>query len=474
MTPSTRVSARQFAALLGDWRRHGNRQAAADLAAVIRLQVLDGRLPVGSRLPAERELAQALGVSRTLIRAVLERLRDDHILSSRQGAGWWISVPGHGRPSERPSSDDLVDLALASPEAIPGLVSALDAARLQLPAVIDGAGYLERGWPELRMVLAERYSARGLPTDPDQILVSAGAQAAFVWLLRTFVSPGARVLVEQPTYPNAVDAIRAMHAVAVPVAVHDDWWHRGVSAALRDSAPALAYLIPEFQNPTGLRMSARAREMIGQAVTATGSIVVADETVVELDYGQPAEAPPPLAAYAPDNVITIGSASKSHWGGLRLGWLRTSKQIIERLLVTRPAVDLGSPVLDQLVLTELLKTDEQAMRDRRKEFAGRRDTLVEALRQHCPQWTFEVPAGGLSLWCQLDEPISTRLAVAAENHGLRLAPGARFSVQGGLERAIRVPFALPSEVLRQAVPRLAMAAASASRLDSSTGRFPVV
>jgi DNA-binding transcriptional MocR family regulator len=470
----TRVSARQVAVLLGNWRRHGNRRAAADLAAAIRLQVLDGRLPMGARLPAERELTQALQVSRTLIRAVLQRLSEEGIVASRQGAGWWITVPSTGRPHEQPPTDGLIDLARAAPEAIPGLMSAIDAARLRMPALFQGTGYFERGLDELREILAHRYTARGLPTSPDQILISSGAHAAFVWILRTFVSPGERVLVEQPTYPNALDAIRAVHAVAVPVAMtDDDWWHKGVTAALHRSALALSYLIPEFQNPTGLRMSVRARERIGQVLADTGSMAVADETVVELDFGEPGEAPPPLAAYAPDHVVTIGSASKSHWGGLRLGWLRAPKQVIERLVATRAAMDLGSPVLDQLVLAELLAGDEQAMNERRGEFAARRDTLVRALREHCPQWTFRVPAGGLSLWCQLEEPVSTRLAVAAENHGLRLVPGARFGVHGGLERAIRVPFSLPPDVLREAVPRLAFAAASVNRPGYSGSTVPV-
>ncbi|MHA6805033.1 MocR-like transcription factor YczR [Salinifilum ghardaiensis] len=461
-TRGVQISGRRIAALLGEWRNSGNRRAVDDLSAAIRLQVLDGKLPVGTQLPAERELAEALGASRTLISRTLDALREEGLVTSRRGAGSWVSPPAPGRPREAAAAEELIDFARAAPEAVPGFVPAVDAARARLPELLGGTGYFERGVGELREQLAQRYTARGLPTKPAEILVSSGGHAGFVWILHTLVHPGERVLTEQPTYPNALDAVRARNAIAVPAPVHgEDGWIDAITAGLRQTRPSLAYLIPDFQNPTGMRMGAEGRQQVGEALAATGTVAVADETMVEFDFsGAPGEAPLPLAAYAPGNVIAIGSASKSHWGGLRLGWLRAPENLVERLLATRATVDLGSPALEQLVLAELLAHDGNAMRDRRTEFARRRDILVAELHQHCPQWTITAPPGGLSLSCELDEPVSTRLAVAAENHGLRLVPGSRFGVHGGLERALRLPFSLPPDTLRQAVPRLALAAAS--------------
>ncbi|MBB4686665.1 MocR-like transcription factor YczR [Amycolatopsis jiangsuensis] len=458
-----RISGARLATLLGEWRRRGSRHGAADLAAAVELHVLDGQLPIGTRLPAERELGDALGVSRTLIGAALDRLRDSGLVASRRGAGSWVAGAGH-REAEPPARTDLLDLARAAPPALPELMAAVDAARRALVEYAGGNGYFTGGLPRLRERIAERYAARGLPTTPDQIMVTSGAYSAFVLCLRMLTGPGDRVLLEQPTYPNAIDAVRASHALPVPVALDPlrGWDPAGIEAALRQAAPRFGYLVVDFQNPTGLRLDAAGRERLGGLLARSRTPVVVDESLVELDYeGDPVEGPPPLAAFGGDTVLSVGSAAKSQWGGLRLGWIRASSDLLDRLLSPRFAVDLGAPVFDQLVLAELLEPDGYAALARRRvQLREQRDTLMTALRTHCPEWTFEVPAGGLSLWCRLPEPMSTRLAVSAANHGVQLAPGSRFGVHGGLERWLRLPFGLPREQLPEAVRRVAAAAAS--------------
>ncbi|MFL6115911.1 MAG: PLP-dependent aminotransferase family protein [Catenulispora sp.] len=456
----SRIPLERLTELLAGWSAGGDRRTSAGLAAAIRAQVLDGRLPMGTRLPAERELALALGVSRTLIGAALRRMRDDGMLASRRGSGSWIAVAGSGSPRRWAEEPGPIDLAVASPEAITGFAAAVDAARLRLPSVLGSPGYLGHGLAELRGLVADRYTARGLPTAPEQIVITAGADAALAWLIRTFVAAGDRVVVEHPTYPNALDAIRLAKAVAVPVPLTASGWSaEELAAAIRRAGPALVHLVPEHHNPTGMLMSAAQREQIGRALAAGGALAVCDETLVELHYsGRSLGESVPLAAFAPDRVVAIGSAAKAYWGGLRLGWLRAPGPLADRLAATRTAGDLGAPVLDQLVLAELLTGGDRALARRRVEFAARRDVLVGLLRDHCPQWSFTVPDGGLSLWCRLDGPVSTRLAAVAENHGLRLVPGARFSAYGGLESALRIPFSLPADVLGRAVPRLAAAA----------------
>jgi DNA-binding transcriptional MocR family regulator len=117
-------------------------------------------------------------------------------------------------------------------------------------------------------------------------------------------------------------------------------------------------------------------------------------------------------------------------------------------------VDLGTPVFEQLVLAELLTDPEPVLRQRRRELARRRDVLLTELAEHCPLGRIRPPRGGQGLWCELDEPISTRLAVAAQAHGLLLVPGSRFGVDGGWERWLRVPFTLPPDQLTEAAARL--------------------
>ncbi len=458
-----RISGRRLAILLGEWRQRGSRQGATDLAAAVELHVLDGQLPIGTRLPAERELADALGVSRTLIGAALDRLRADGLVASRRGAGSWVAGVGN-RDEAEAVRDDLLDLARAAPPAVPGLMAAFDTARRDLVEYVSGNGYLTGGLPRLRERIAERYTARGLPTSSDQVLVTSGAYSAFVLCLRMLSGPGDRVLLEQPTYPNAIDAVRATHALPVPVALDPvrGWDLPGIEAALRQAAPRFGYLVVDFQNPTGLRLDAAGRERLGGLLARSRTPVVVDESLVELDYeGDPVDGPPPLAAFGGDLVLSVGSAAKSQWGGLRLGWIRASTDLLDRLQSSRFAVDLGAPVFDQLVLAALLEPEGyDVLARRRAEFREQRDITVAALRKYCPEWTFQVPSGGLSLWCRLPEPMSTRLAVSAANHGVQIAPGSRFGVHGGLERWLRLPFGLPREQLPEAVRRVSAAAAS--------------
>lgn len=457
------MNARRLAQLLGNWRRHGSRQGAVDLAAGIRLLVLDGRLPAGTALPPERELAIALDVSRTMIAGAWERLKADGLVVSRRGAGSWTAVPRAGDLTPLPEDPATIDLTCAAPPAIAGVTAAAEAAMTRLGAELCGHGYYPDGLPELRERLAHRYTERGLPTTPDQVIVTNGAQSALVMALHLFVGPGDRVLIEQPTYTNAIEAIRAAHAVPVPVAMADGtggigWDLDGIEATLRQTAPRLAYLVLDFQNPTGHRMDAADRQRLAAVLRRARTPVVIDETQVELDFTGAPE--PPFATFGGDVVLATGSAGKSHWGGLRLGWVRAPADVVNRLAAVRRGVDLGSPVFEQLVLTELLDGPAEPMAERRALLAGRRDALARLLREHCPDWSFRVPDGGLSLWCHLPAPVSTRIAAVAQNFGVRVAPGSFFTPHGGLERHLRVPYTQPVDVLGEAARRLAAAAAS--------------
>lgn len=462
--PSGRVNARRLAQLLGSWRRGGSRHGAADLAAGIRLLVLDGRLPAGTGLPPERELAAALDVSRTMVGSAWERLRAGGLVVSRRGAGSWTAVPpgatagGVLDDSEPPPR--VIDLARAAPPAIAGVAAAAEAVLPRFGAELGGHGYHELGVPSLRARIAERYTERGLPTSPDEIVVTNGAHHGFALALRLLTGPGDRVLIEQPTYPNAIEAVRAAHALPVPVAMTEDGWDLdGLEATLRQAAPRLAYLITDFQNPTGFRLDEAGRARLGAALRRARTPVVIDETQVELDYSD-GPAPPPLGAFAGDLVLATGSAAKSHWGGLRVGWIRASADVVSRLLAARRGLDLGSPVLEQLVVAELLAAPPAALAERRRELAARRDVLADAVRTACPDWAFRLPPGGLSLWCRLPAPVSTRIAAVAQNFGVRVVPGSFFAPHGGLERWLRLPFGESPETLREAVRRLALAAVS--------------
>lgn len=464
------VGSAQLARTLGDWQPRGDatgsspRGAAgyARLAAALRLLILDGRLPLDVRLPSERDLAAALGVSRTTVTHAYDALRAAGHALSRRGSGTFTAVPAPratGAPTTPwgPLDDDGIDLAHASPEAPGELRDALDAALDQLPRHLPTPGYAPLGLPELRAAVAQRFTGRGLPTTPDQILVTAGAQHAFSLVTAAMVTPGDRILIEHPTYPNAVDTARGAGARLVPVALEEAGWDtEAVRLAVRQAAPRLAYLVPDFHNPTGLLATSAEREELAAALRGGRTITVVDETLVELALD--GNAGPPLASFLPDDLaITVGSLSKAVWGGLRIGWLRADAGVVRRLAVARATHDIASAVVEQLAATDLLGRLDAVLSGRRAILRERRAVLTAALATELPEWRFRLPSGGLVLWCDLGVDASSRLAVAAEQHGLRVAAGPRFGVDGAFERRLRVPYTLPVDELRVAVRQLAQA-----------------
>ncbi|MBT2211764.1 PLP-dependent aminotransferase family protein [Actinomadura sp. NEAU-AAG7] len=472
---STRyVSGPHLARLLGDVPRE--RPVYAALAGAVRGLIQDGRLAPRTRLPAERDLAAALGVSRTTVTAAYDRLRDEGHVASRQGAGSWTALPPvrwsarptgeaapaagkrFGRAYPVPETAGFIDLGCATPGAPAIFEEAVAAAVAELPRHSAGPGYEPAGLASLREVVAAGYAARGVPTRPDQIVVTTGAQHAFTLLTHSLAEPGDAVMVERPTYPHALGALRGRGVRLVPVGVNEGWDMELVAGGMRQAAVRMAYMIPDFQNPTGRLMPAAEREALVGAARRADAFLVADETFADLALDPDAPREPPLAAFdTGGRVISVGSASKLLWGGLRIGWIRTTAPLARRLTLAREPFDMASPVLDQLIVQELLLRLEEVRADRAATLLPSRDALAEALRATLPGWEFRLPDGGMCLWARLGAPVATRLAEAAERAGVRVAPGPVFGVDGVLEDYVRLPYVLPPGTLRLAVERLAHA-----------------
>jgi DNA-binding transcriptional MocR family regulator len=460
MAQVSRIGGRSLAALLPDVRTLPGPVYAA-LRDGITALVLDGRVATETRLPSERELATALQVSRATVTAAYDALRAGGYLTSRTGSGSYVTVPAGSQP--RPSlarwsapaaAADVIDLSCAALPAPPGVLPpAIEAAAAVLPRYTVDEGYNPAGLDVLRQAIARRFTARGVPTAPDQILVTSGALHGLDLLLRLVAGPGDRVLTDLPTYPGALDAIRAHGArtVPVPLAGGGGWQVDQLTATLRQTAPRLAFLTPDFHNPTGVLMDDATRRTILRAARQAGTGVVVDETFAGLGFEPDGT---PCAALDP-SVITIGSLSKPVWGGLRIGWLRAGADMVTRLAALRASIDLGGPVLDQLVATELIDRLDEILAYRVAELRPQRDALVAALKRELPQWQAPVPQGGLSLWVELDAPLSTSLTLMALPAGVVIVPGSRFGVDGTLERFLRVPYSLPAPQLDEAVRRLA-------------------
>ena len=444
---------------LGNWRTSSRSGPAYQgLADGVRMLIIDGRLPVGARLPSERALADALRVSRTTVTAAYTQLRDDGYLNARRGARSTTALPvaPAATPAANPARVNLAHAALSAPAAVR---EAFIEATHQMTPYLHDIGIELTGLAPLREVIAQRYCARGLPTEPDEVMITTGALHAICLILATYIQPGDRVLVEQPTYHGVLSAITAAGARPVPVAMtHDGWELDAVHTAIRQLSPSLAYLIPDNQNPTGLTMSAADRKYLAHIISDSRTRAIIDETMTDVWLDEPV--PPPVAAAVAarrDLVLTVGSMSKSFWGGLRIGWIRAERSALASIAAVRPSIDMGTPIVEQLAAARLLDKSDEVLPERREILQARRALLTSLLRQHIPDFRPGPGRGGMALWVQLPSPMSSALSAAASRLGLDLPSGPRFGVDGSLERFVRIPYTLPEDQLVEAVELLTRA-----------------
>jgi DNA-binding transcriptional MocR family regulator len=446
----SRISARALSAALGGWR---TREPAYEaLADGIRLLCLDNRLAPRTALPAERELAAALYLSRSTVAAAYRSLRDTHHIVSTRGSGS-VTLPLRRRdPGRDGATEGAIDLQQASPPAWPGLAGVMAEVAASAAALVSRVGYDVLGRVELRAAIADRYTGRGIPTSPNEVLVTTGAQSAIHLVATVLLGRGDRVLIETPTYPHAADALRRSGArlVGVPVLTAEGWDLDRAEQAFARTLPMLAYLMPDFQNPTGRSMSALERTTIMRAADRAGSVLVLDETTRDLDIDRGRLDPGFLDGDAA-SVVRIGSLGKTVWGGLRVGWIRADADLIRRLVAARSAQDLGTPEFEQAVATALLDDFEAVVLQRSILLREGRDALVIAIARELPEWGIPDVHGGVSLWIELDAALSPALVMDVRSRGVLLSAGPRFSVDGGHERHLRIPFTAPVDELERAV-----------------------
>jgi DNA-binding transcriptional MocR family regulator len=276
------------------------------------------------------------------------------------------------------------------------------------------------------------------------------------------------VVTEEATYGGALDIFRSAGARLYSARSDDD----GVIVAdlqqvVARVRPALIYLVPTYNNPTGTVLSARRRQGVIDIARRFHLPVVDDMVLSHLPLdGQPT--PPPLAHYAEtgpadrrtDLVITVDSLAKIFWGGLRIGWLRASPGLVNRLARAKTITDLGSSPVLQLVGSRLLDVMDETIAERTAELqAGMRRTTA-LLDRILPDWEYRTPRGGQVLWIRLPRGSARGLAAIAVRHGVRIATGPALSPGETFDDYIRVPYTLPEPLLVEGLCRLAAAWAS--------------
>ncbi|CAM2942839.1 PLP-dependent aminotransferase family protein [Saccharomonospora xinjiangensis] len=465
-----------LATVLGNWST-GDGPLYRKLADAVARAADDGSLVPGERLPAERELAKVLAVSRATVVAAYENLRERGVVDRRQGSGTRVNgarpVPrsdgrvrgGQGTAIVQRLIDGpgrLISLSCAADAGVPEVAAALRAvADHDITGLLDDPGYHPRGLPALREAVASHYTAAGLPTSAEQVLVTTGAHQALVLLAEVYLKGASAVAVEAPSWAPCLDIFRQHGVRLLPVGLDDEGIDvRALAGALAEDNPALLYVMPTFHNPTGRLMSATRRRQVAELAARHGVAVIEDNAYAGSSLTADETAlPSPLAAYAPEQgeVLTVESL-KGVWAGLRVGWVRGPAGIIERCARRKAMADLGSPLIEQAVAARLVPRLPELSRARsvvqREQFA----VLESLLRTRLPEWTWTVPDGGSSLWVRLPDGHSADVyAQLALRHGVEVVPGSTMDPTGQHDGYFRIPYVRRPGELAELVARLASA-----------------
>jgi GntR family transcriptional regulator/MocR family aminotransferase len=410
----------------------------------LRLAIADGRLPVGSRLPATRVLAGELRVSRGVVTEAYQRLTEDGHVAGRGRAGTIVVAAPVSPPQPVPSAEptafptvldaDVFDSLREIPARIdlspgvPDLAAFPRSAWLRAERTVLGAlsssdfGYGDpRGAPAFRRAVATWLARnRGIAVDPAEVIIVAGVAQALVLLARVLTREGISVVaVEDPGSLGARQQLRAWGLDTPPVPVDEC----GLRVdRLRDSGARAVLMTPAHQFPTGVVLDGvRRRELMRWA--HDGGLVIEDDYDAEHRYDRPPV--PALRSMLAEQVCYTGSVSKLLAPALRVGWLLVPRRYRSAVAGAKREIDLGNAVLPQLVLAELMESGEleRQLRLLRRRHRRRRDVMIAALAAHLPEARVHGAAAGLHLMITFDTTFSdVEVATAALARGVKVQP----------------------------------------------------
>ncbi|WP_035920592.1 PLP-dependent aminotransferase family protein [Frankia sp. QA3] len=321
-----------------------------------------------------------------------------------------------------------------------------------------------QGDPGLRARICDVMAMEGISdAHPDNVVVTAGSQQALDLLTRVFVDPGDVVVTEGPTYVTAINTFAAYQARIVHVPMDGDGLSPGALAqtlgrlAAEGARVKLLYTVPTFQNPGGITLTPPRRAEVLEICRRAGVLVVEDNPYGLLSFtGEPVRA---MRADAPDDVVYLGSFSKTLAPGLRVGWALAPAPVTARLVLAAESAILSQSMFTQLVVERYLATQPWAEQVKvfREMYRERRDAMLDALAESMPAGaTWTRPDGGFFVWVTLPGGVDTRAmlprAIAAR---VAYVPGAGFYADGSGGSSMRLSFCYPPpERIRDGVGRL--------------------
>ena len=315
------------------------------------------------------------------------------------------------------------------------------------------------GEPELREAVAEFETSRGTPTRPEEVQIVTGSQQALDLVARVFVDPGDRVLVENPSYLGALGAFKLCRPTFEFLPSDDEGLNpEAMTEACRGAK--FAYVMPTFNNPTGLTISLERRKRLIEKADALGLWIIEDDPYGELWYEK--KPPQTIRSLKPDNTLRLGTLSKILSPGMRLGYICGNPALLDSIAELKQSVDMHTPTLTQLVAAQLLKSGqiEEHLPRVRKIYRERGTCMLECLEKYMPKdsgisWT--KVEGGMFIWVTLPESIDTTAmmseAVAAK---VSYVPGEACYAFGDDHRHMRMSFVtVPEERIDLGIKTLA-------------------
>lgn len=460
----TQANISRLVEVLGAWDRAECGTLPQRLAHALRGAIVAGLIGEAERLPPERDLAAALAVSRSTVTTALDLLREEGLLVSRQGSGTSVRGPGHRAVTGSRMAGAIldvtgIDLAVGAP-IDPTHLPPLQIDLADLTGAQIGSGLTPRGLPALRQAIADRYCSDGFWTDANQVLVTAGAHQAIALTLAACAGPGDTVAIEDPNYSGVFDILDRIGARPIRLATDADGVRpNDLDRVLRIERPAAVYLQTGPHNPTG-RVSSQDRIAALASVLDRHRVTVLEDRILAglAFHGRPAEL---ATACRRATVVTIDSLSKVGWGGLRIGWLRSTPPIVERTMHLKLGTDLGASVPSQMMALALLPELDTLAERRRTFMRGSIDRALTQLRGDLPDWSITPPQGSALLWARLPVTDTRPFVALAARHGVHVAPGSVAHIDRVDSPFIRICVDRPEQVVTAGLLRLAQAWAEA-------------
>jgi DNA-binding transcriptional MocR family regulator len=330
-----------------------------------------------------------------------------------------------------------------------------------LVALQYGSG---QGIPQLREQICQVMALEGIKAHPDDVMVTVGSQMALDLTTRIFIDPGDVILAEAPSYVGALGTFQAYQAQVVHVAMDDDGLiPEALEAAIEACRTAgrrvkLLYTIPNFHNPAGVTLSEDRRAVIAEICRSAGIAILEDNPYGLLGFDDKLRRA--IRADDAENVIYLGSFSKTFAPGLRVGWVLAPHAVREKLVLANEAATLNPPVFNQMLIARYLAKFDWLgqIKAYRQTYAERRDTLLTALEASMPEGTtWTRPDGGFYVWVTLPEGFdAAAMLPRAVTARVAYVPGTAFYADGLGSRQLRLSYCFPtSERIVEGVHRLA-------------------